>query len=55
MIYIYGIRPIIEAIKSGQTIYNILIQKGYNQSTYFEIFKFIKKKIFLYKLSMLIN
>ncbi|WGH27480.1 MAG: 23S rRNA (guanosine(2251)-2'-O)-methyltransferase RlmB [Candidatus Bostrichicola ureolyticus] len=44
MIYIYGIRPIIEAIKSGKTIYNILIQEGYKKSNYIEIFNFIKKK-----------
>ena len=42
-IIIYGIRPIIEAVKSGKEIDKILIQTGLNNELYFQLRKLINE------------
>jgi 23S rRNA (guanosine2251-2'-O)-methyltransferase len=40
--YIYGIRPVIEALKAGKEIDKILIQKGLRGEGFHQLFSFIK-------------
>jgi len=42
---IFGIRAIIEAVRSGETIDKVFLQKGLRGDLYIELKRFIKKQI----------
>jgi len=48
--YIYGLRPVIEAIASGKTIDNVLMKKGLRGSLYYELMQAITKHSIPYQL-----
>ncbi len=41
--FIYGLRPVIEAIESGKTIDRLLVKNGLKGALYFELMKEVKK------------
>ena len=47
--YIFGIRPIIEAIESGKTIDKLFIQKGLHNDLFSELWKLVRLKRINYK------
>lgn len=47
--YIFGIRPIIEAIKQGKTIDKLFIQKGLHNDLFSELWKLVRIKRINYK------
>tara|TARA_B110000003_G_scaffold273093_1_gene310190 strand:+ start:1760 stop:2503 length:744 start_codon:yes stop_codon:yes gene_type:complete len=47
--YIFGIRPIIEAIKSGKTIDKLFIQKGLHNNLFAELWKLVRLERVNYK------
>tara|TARA_B100001758_G_C18406438_1_gene612426 strand:- start:893 stop:1642 length:750 start_codon:yes stop_codon:yes gene_type:complete len=47
--YIFGIRPIIEAIQSGKTIDKLFIQKGLHNDLFAELWKLVRFKRINYK------
>ena len=47
--YIFGIRPIIEAVKSGKTIDKLLIQKGLHNDLFAELWKLVRLRRINYK------
>jgi 23S rRNA (guanosine2251-2'-O)-methyltransferase len=47
--YIFGIRPIIEAVKSGKTIDKLLIQKGLHNDLFAELWKLVRLRRVNYK------
>ncbi len=47
--YIFGIRPIIEAIESGKTIDKLFIQKGLHNDLFAELWKLVRLKRVNYK------
>lgn len=47
--YIFGIRPIIEAIESGKTIDKLLIQKGLHNDLFAQLWKIVRLRRINYK------
>lgn len=47
--YIFGIRPIIEAIQSGKTIDKLFIQKGLHNNLFAELWKLVRLRRINYK------
>ena len=47
--FIFGIRPIIEAIKSGKTIDKLFIQKGLHNDLFSELWKLVRLRRINYK------
>ena len=47
--YIFGIRTIIEAVKSGKTIDKLFIQKGLHNDLFAELWKLVRRKRINYK------
>ena len=47
--YIFGIRPIIEAIESGKTIDKLLIQKGLHNELFAQLWKIVRLRRINYK------
>lgn len=47
--YIFGIRTIIEAVKSGKTIDKLFIQKGLHNDLFTELWKLVRRKRINYK------
>ena len=47
--FIFGIRPIIEAIKSGKTIDKLFIQKGLHNDLFVELWKLVRVRRINYK------
>ena len=47
--YIFGIRPIIEAIHSGKTIDKLFIHKGLHNDLFAELWKLVRVKRINYK------
>ena len=47
--YIFGIRPIIEAIEAGKTIDKLFIQKGLHNDLFVELWKLVRLKRINYK------
>ena len=47
--FIFGVRPIIEAIKSGKTIDKLFIQKGLHNELFSELWKLVRLRRINYK------
>ena len=47
--YIFGVRPIIEAIKSGKTIDKLFIQKGLHNDSFLKLWKLVRENRVNYK------
>ena len=47
--YIFGVRPIIEAIKSGKTIDKLFIQKGLHNDSFIKLWKLVRENRVNYK------
>ena len=47
--FIFGIRPIIEAIEAGKTIDKLFIQKGLHNDSFAELWKLVRLRRINYK------
>ena len=47
--YIFGVRPIIEAIKSGKTIDKLFIPKGLHNDSFIKLWKLVRENRVNYK------